>query len=734
MKDLAVRLARRFGAARLLGLLLLMVLVVFRAWDPPPLQTFRLKIFDFYQQLKPRETNQFPVVIADIDDASLQMIGQWPWPRTKIAELVQRITASGAVAIAFDVLFPEPDRMSPGLIADSLQSIDEETRRKLKNAPSNDVLLGLAFRRARVVAGQSGHNELNVGSDKHQTSVGTLGKDPRPYLISYPGLLLNVPELESTATGRGLFSISPEHDGVVRRVPLMLQAQGRIVPALSTELLRVATGSNAVLIKTGDHGINSVVVARNEVPTGPRGQLWVHYSKSDPRRYIPVHKILNGPLPVPGLAQRLVLVGTSATGMHDLKTTPVDPAMPGVEIHAQVIENILSGTRLKRPAELSGIEVAIAFGIGLMMIILVPAFGPLPVFAIGAVTAATLTGMSWYKFTEDGVLLDVAYPLLSSFAVFGFLAFMNYYREEAQRRQIRSAFGQYLSPDLVEQLAENPEKLVLGGETRTMTILFSDVRGFTSISESFKEDPQGLTSLMNRFLTPLSDAIMERRGTIDKYMGDAIMAFWNAPLDDPDHAVNATRAGIDMLHRLETVNLERKKEAEEAGIPFLPLDVGVGINTGDCVVGNMGSESRFDYSLLGDSVNLASRLEGQTKTYGINIILGAMTASLVGEAFFLLEVDTIRVKGKTEPEKIYTVVENPEAADFEAYSAAHRDMLTAYLGQDWDGVEAAIRICRPMAETYGLTGVLDLYAQRTAAFREAPPPADWDGVWTMETK
>jgi adenylate cyclase len=289
----------------------------------------------------------------------------------------------------------------------------------------------------------------------------------------------------------------------------------------------------------------------------------------------------------------------------------------------------------------------------------------------------------------------------------------------------------------VEQLAQSPEKLVLGGEERDMTIMFSDVRGFTSISESFKNDPQGLTSLMNRFLTPLTNAILNRKGTIDKYMGDAIMAFWNAPLGDQEHQINACEAALDMIERIEILNVEREQEAKATGKPFIPMHVGIGLNTGTCVVGNMGSDLRFDYSVLGDSVNLASRLEGQSKSYGVPIIAGSKTALVAKDKFAVLELDFITVKGKKEPEVIYAIAgreDLAQSAHFQRLRNLTLEMLSCYRSRDWDGALAAIAKGRVADETSSLKALYDLYSERIAAFRETPPPENWDGVFALTTK
>jgi adenylate cyclase len=334
-------------------------------------------------------------------------------------------------------------------------------------------------------------------------------------------------------------------------------------------------------------------------------------------------------------------------------------------------------------------------------------------------------------------LIDFTYPLLSTTSIYLTLIFSSFVREQAQRRQIRSAFGQYLSPALVEQLAQSPEKLVLGGEEREMTIMFSDVRGFTTISESYKHDPQGLTALMNRFLTPLTNAILARKGYIDKYMGDAIMAFWNAPLDDKGHELNACEAAVDMLERVDELNQVREQEALEAGRPFIPLNVGVGLNTGICVVGNMGSDLKFNYSVLGDSVNLASRLEGQSKEYGFPIIVGSKTALAVKDKFAILELDFIMVKGKKEPEVIYAIAGREDTAHsgrFQRLRNLTIEMLACYRSRDWVGALEAIERGRKTDDAHSLEYLYNLYEARIRGYQESPPPEDWNGAFALLTK
>jgi adenylate cyclase len=516
-----------------------------------------------------------------------------------------------------------------------------------------------------------------------------------------------------------------------------LRADDRIVPSLTLDILRVLTGSGAILVKTNPTGIQSVALPGFELPTDPLGQVWIHFSPHDQGRFIPANDLLAGRVPAERVRNKVVLVGTSAIGLLDNKTTPIDRSMPGVEVHAQVLESALTNTTLFSPNYALAIEVLVALAVGTGIIVLAPVLGAFNLLLLGAAVAAFLAGISWYRYSQDGVLLDATYPMGSSLIVYLALTFVNYFREQMGRNRIRSAFGQYLSPALVEQLAQSPERLRLGGEERIMTIMFSDVRGFTTISESYKHDPQGLTALMNRFLTPLTNAILGQRGTIDKYMGDAIMAFWNAPLDDKRQEENACAAALEMLQRMDGLNQIRREEAAHGGHVYIPLDVGIGINTGRCVVGNMGSDLRFDYSVLGDSVNLASRLEGQSKEYGFPIIVGSKTALAVKDKFAILELDFIMVKGKKEPEVIYAVAgreETAHSARFQRLRNLTIEMLACYRSRDWDGALGAIERGRRTDEAGALELLYNLYEARIQGYQNKPPPEDWNGAFALLTK
>jgi adenylate cyclase len=731
--------ARRFGFARLFCLAILVALAALRVADVAFLEKLRLQTFDVFQVIEPRVATERPVIIVDIDEKSLARLGQWPWPRTRIADLVAALTKLDALVIGFDMIFAEPDRLSPGVAAGGLRNLSDTTRDSLLALPDNDQVLADELRKSVVVLGESGSSSPNLGNGEMQAPVGlvTLGDDPRPFLLSFPGLLSNIAVLSNAASGRGLLTVRTERDGIVRRVPMVLEVQGEVRPSLTLEMLRVLTGADTLFIKSDPTGIKSVAVKGVEVPTDRHGQLWVHFTRHDPARFVSAADVFDGKVAADTFSGKLVLVGTSAVGLLDVKTTPVEAVMPGVEVHAQILESALSGAVLVEPNYAIVAELAAALVLGIAVIWLTPIFNPLALLAFGVMLAALLVGASWYSYVTARVLFDFTYPLLSTLLIYMWLVFSSYFREQSQRRQIRSAFGRYLSPVLVEQLALSPEKLVLGGEEREMTIMFSDVRGFTGISEAYKHDPQGLTALMNRFLTPLTNAILARKGTIDKYMGDAILAFWNAPLDDVSHQINACEAALDMLDCIERLNRERKQEAKDSGRIFLPLNVGVGLNTGMCVVGNMGSDLRFDYSVLGDTVNLASRLEGQSKVYGFPILVASATARAAKDKFAIVETDFIAVKGRKEPEVVYAIAGRSDMANSERFQRLRNvmvEILASYRACDWDRALETIRLGRTLEGADSFATVFDLYEGRIAGFKAEPPGEDWNGVAVLQSK
>jgi adenylate cyclase len=734
-------LKKVFRASRLAGLAAIAAFTLLRFWDPAPLEIARNSFFDLLQKAHPRPVQAYSVVIADIDDKSLNEIGQWPWPRVMLRNLVARLREDGAAVIGFDIIFSESDRLSPRRLSDLLQPGDEDLKQKLAAMPDNDEQFAEAIKGARVVLGRIAIAEAVSGSSSPanrkapKVSIATIGGDPRKDLLQFSASLKNLPALETAAAGLGMLTVRPERDGLIRRAPLLLSVGDDIVPGMAVELIRAATGTSSIIVKRDDAGVRSIAFAGTEIPADKDGQLWISFAHHDPRRYVSAADVLAGRIPRERIEGKIIIIGTSAAGLFDLKSTPLNRVIPGVEIHAQIVESILAGTTLNRPNFALGLEISLALAIGAVLVIAAPLAGALVNLLIGTVMAALLAAGSWYLFVFHRVLIDVSYPLASSFAVFLLMVFMNYLREEKRRGQIRSAFRQYLSPDLVEQLIREPGRLVLGGETREMSILFSDVRGFTSIAESFKDNPAGLTALMNRMLTSLSHPIIERLGTIDKYIGDAIMAFWNAPLDDPNHALNACESALELLRRLDKLNAERKKEAHQAGAAAADMEIGIGISTGRSVVGNMGFDIRFDYSVLGDSVNLASRLEALTAVYGLHILISSETARQCSGKLALIEVDRVRVKGKRDAETIYSVLgryDLEQQEQFLSFRSEFHSMLAHYRAKEWPEALVHLDRCRDINRTDRLDKLLDLYSFRIAGFANNPPPSDWDGAFNAQ--
>jgi adenylate cyclase len=738
MKSVLLQLARLLTSRKSVGFFLFAALICFRIWDPAPIEELRLRSFDLYQRINPRSSPVRPVVIVDIDEASIAAYGQWPWPRTILADLLTRLYEWQVAAIAFDVIFPEPDRSSPNEAVKYFRDVDEATRERLAHLPNNDDVFADVIGRGKVVIGQAGTHAVTGPplQNAPHTAFATLGPDPGPFLVSFPRILRNLPNLERAAAGRGLFTIRPEWDGIVRRVPIVMKAEDEIVPALTLDLLRVVTGAGTILIRADEAGVRSVAVPGLELPTDQNGRVWVHFSPHDRSKYVSAKDVIEGKAAPEKFAGKLALLGTSAIGLLDVKTTPVHPAMPGVEVHAQVLEAALTDSLLSMPSYAVVVEMLGALVAGTIITLLAPRASALALFVIAALAVAAFVAGSWILYSRYQMLFDVTFPLLATLSVYMSLVLMGYFREQTDRRRIRLAFAQYLAPSVVEQLANSPQKLVLGGEQRKVTVLFSDVRGFTRISETYKDDPQGLTRLMNRFLTPVTNAIVARKGTIDKYMGDAVMAFWNAPLDDSAQESNACHAALDILDRVTELNRIREQEASAGGTPFVPIKMGIGINTGPCAVGNMGSDLRFQYTVMGDTVNLASRLEGQTKTYGLSIIIGSTTAATVAQDCAILEIDSIRVKGKTETEVIYTIVGGPDVAqtpEFKSLQDNWSKFLVCYRKADWVGALRVMELCRQRCERFELSDLIGAYTDRIK-WLEKNPPAFWDGVFTAETK
>jgi adenylate cyclase len=739
-------------ATRLIYILFVFVLiggaVVLRYADPFFVRALRLIAFDNFQRLDPPPYDpDLPIRVVDIDEKSLSLIGQWPWPRTTVRDLLLRLSSEGAASVAFDVLFAEPDRTSLEQIAKKLPASEAAAITSARaGRPTNDQLFAEALKDTPSVLSIALGDGANT-SFQPKAGFAFAGDDPRQFLMGFKGASENLPQFDNAAHGIGAFNWVADRDQIVRRVALVFRLNQTFVPSLAPEALRVAQGATTYVLKASNAsgetafgqstGLNHIRIGDITVPTDAGGGVYIKFRHFDKKAYIPAWKVLAGEVPREEIDGRIILVGTSAPGLLDLRATPVDAAVPGIDIHAQLLEHLLSGKFLERPDYALALEEFVVLVLGIILAVALPRVSAKTSAAIGFLTIALVLTGGWIAYKYWSVFIDPAYPTLVLGCMTTIITFYTYHSVEAQRGQIRQAFGQYLAPALVEQLAQSPDKLVLGGEEREMTVLFSDVRGFTAISELYKDDPQGLTSLMNRLLTPLTNTIISHEGTIDKYIGDAVMAFWNAPLNVPQHELSACAAALAMIDRVELLNRERQHEATSAGQPFLPFRIGIGINTGQCVVGNLGSDLRFNYSVLGDPVNVASRLEGQTKYYGVPIIIGSRTAEGAKEKFATLELDLIAVKGKTEPQAIYALLGGEEViadSQFQELRKLYSTMLYCYRSRDWEGALEALELCRSVEYNFDLTALFDLYETRIQTFRQSAPPADWAGIFVAETK
>jgi adenylate cyclase len=878
------RLLKRFIRTYWIVCLLLAGLVLLQTEFPTAIARLQFQQFDLMQNLHPRQQTTSVVTIIDVDEKSLAKLGQWPWSRQVLAKLIDRLTADGAIVIGLDIVFPEPDRLSLSRIVEANSFLSPAAQAELAGQKSNDAIFAESLKRSRVVLGMSPTNQ-NISMTFRATPTAQIGPDPKPFLASYPGIVANLPELDEAAAGRGIFSLFPEVDGIVRRDPTVILVADKIIPSLEVELLRVATGKPSFAIRSKPvYGVSNLVIAHTAIPTSRDSSFWIRYRPFDQAQLISAVDILEGREPIDAIANHIILVGTSAQGLNDIKNTPFGD-MPGVAIHAQALETILDGEVLKRPPGMTDyLEPAATLLAGLLLLLVVPLLRARYTIILLFGILAALIGCSWYYFTRQHILFDTIYPGISTVLVYISLVYIAHHATERQRRQVSDAFSRYVSPHLVQRLAQDPSRLTLGGEIKDMSVMFCDIRGFTRISERLKGDPQALTHLVNRFMTALSQEVLNHDGTIDKYIGDCLMAFWNAPLNDPDHARHACAAALAMVDALRDLNaqlaeeshavpqlssndenvsrayrrlkdlraaaddearaeqvaileqraeqghalaqyllgkayrdglvgepdLDRAIELLEAaarqghplaqrnigaryfrgdGLPqdrvlaltwltlaardglvaaeemrvetiqhmtaddiaaaerrahvwrpmrmqqsLIRLEMGIGIGSGDCVVGNMGSRLRMDYSVLGDTVNLASRIESQTTNYSVGIVISEATQRGAPD-FATLELDLIIVKGKSEPVRIYGLMGTPEMAASPAFRHLrdrHLSMLAAYRRCDWTQALADLAICVLAAPE--LEGLYDLYRSRIAGYQNSPPPANWDGVFVAIKK
>ena len=685
------------------------------------------------------------VVIVDLDERSLREVGQWPWPRDTVAALLANVGAGGAAAIGLDIVFAEPDRTSPGRYLPELRRrypaafVEEQLAALLgRGGLDHDQALGETLAELPSVLGYVFQLTDDGLKDPFQTPfpAALIRLDPPEadfnQLTTFAAYraILNV-DAVAQGLSEGFFNVFPDIDGIVRKVPMLMKMDGVPYPSLALEAARIALEEEGLVIhaepmvRNGRRSLLGLSLGNRFIPTDERGQLTVNFrGPAYTFPYISAGEVLRGENPAV-FQDKIVLLGTSAAGLLDLRATPFGQVFPGVEVHANVIDNLLAGDPLVHDVytEIGITWLTIIIG-GLLLAALLAYAGPLA----GGLCAMLLTGGlvagNYYFFFLNQQLLGVVYPLATLLTVFMVVTLFNYFFEGRQKRFISKAFGQYVPPELVEEMAARPDDLALGGETRQMTVLFSDVRGFTTISEGLEATE--LTHLMNEMLTPMTRIIHQHRGTIDKYMGDAIMAFWGAPLPDQDHARHGLEAGLAMVAAIPQI----QEEFKARGWP--PIRIGVGLNSGPMNVGNMGSEFRMAYTVLGDAVNLGSRLEGLTKQYGVDIMVSEYTKELVPD-FAYRELDKVRVKGKDKPVAVFEPL-GPAGQLDPAIAAAlqrYHQALAHYRRQNFSEAEEIFRALH--GEEPGRL-LYSLYLERIRHFRENPPPADWDGSFTHTTK
>ena len=591
-------------------------LAMLMAWglkDPFVKETARLKSFDLIQKYDTPTISQ-DVIIVEIDEKSIEQNGQWPWKRTVLADVIWRLREAGAGIIVMPILFSEEDRLG------------------------GDMDLAQALVQNGIVIAQAGTTQTNKNAVPR--GVAKIG-DPLPWLFEWPGMLGPIPLLGDNVDGVGVVNTTPEIDGVVRRLPLLMRVGNEVYPSVALEVIRVAVGDPSYQVKAGEGGVIALRVPKfKTIKTDQHARIWLRWNKE--------FETISITDDLSSVAGKTVIIGNTAEGISTIIATPNGEQYSHTAM-AVSLQTVINGENIVRMDTATFLEYVAA---GVLAIIIILLAGFAPYWLVGAVLLTVWSGTAYgayFYFVKHLQLWDASWIILVT-TITGFHAVFNrFVKEFSLKQQIKKQFEHYLAPAMVKKLQKDPSLLRLGGETRIMTFMFSDIRGFTPISEKYKGNPEGLTKLINRFLTRMTDIIIKNGGTIDKFMGDCIMAFWNAPIDDPDHEENAVQAAIEMQEELKLLNAELTKE----NLPN--INIGIGINTGEALVGNMGSNQRFDYSVIGDAVNLASRLESSSKTLGKTLVIGEETVKAAKLNYEFDYVDKITVKGKTEEIKVYTI-------------------------------------------------------------------------------
>lgn len=714
-------------------------------WSGDLLQRLELMVFDIrlrmVKDIASRSSANEAVTkvfIVDIDERSLTEHGRWPWSRAKVAVLVERLAQAGAAVVAFDVMFSEPEPNPAVEVAGFLEKQGEGSQTLIAELARFEK----SFDRDRLFAGSLSSKEVVLGYSFQPREPQQIGALPQPLAVANPqiisqsslpsmrGYTANLPILAQAALGGGFFSLVPDLDGVVRRAPLVARYNDQLFSSLALETLRHFLLVDSVSLHTslinGVETIEAVELAGfATIPTDADGQMIVSYlGPTGSFPYVSASVVLAGAVPASQMEGAIVLVGTTAPGLFDLRSTPVQAVYPGVEIHANLIDAILAKRFLMQPAWAQGADFVVMVVAGLSLALALPFFAPLwQMFWTLALAAGLVLGnlLLW----KQGLVLSLATPLILT----GLLATCNlaygFLVESRSRRQLKGMFGQYVPPQIVQEMSENPQKYSFEGETRELSVLFADIRGFTTLSEALTAGE--LKKLLNRYFTPMTQIIFETRGTIDKYVGDMIMAFWGAPVPDAQHAVQAIEAALRMLQ--ETERLQRDFSAE--GLPRIAI--GIGINTGLMNVGDMGSEFRRAYTVLGDAVNLGSRLEGTTKYYGVGLVVGETTRVTAGEDFLFRELDLVRVKGKAQAIRVYEPVCRKGEADEALLRelADYHGFLADFRARRWAQARAGFSRLRE-----GVPGLrlYEIYLERIEALAADDPGEGWDGVYERKEK
>ncbi len=716
---------RRRGVVAV-ALVALAVVVLLRTLDPGFVVGLRNLTFDAYQRLKPRPYGDPPVRIVAIDDQAIEGAGQWPWPRSRLAELTQRLVELGAASVAFAVIFSEPDRLSPAEVVRQLPegSVDPRVRALVDGLPNNDQLFAGTLAATPSILSFATTEQTNDRRPLVKTSYAYASASPAQLIPPFAGATPPLGVLEQAARGVGGIGLGAGGaGGVIRRVPLYFTDGAKLYPSLAVEALRVAQGARTVTLRgTGASGemgggrdtLIDTRVGDFVIPMTGVGEFWMWYDWPRPERQISARHVLDPARHGDVRARiegQIVLVGVTATGLSDRWRTPLGDVLPGVAVHAQVLEQATSGQYLFRPDWADGFETLMTVVAGLVVLVLTLVVGPRLSLAVGTAMVAVAVAASWSAFSQASMLFDPVFPSIGALSVHLSATGMLYLSTDQERRFVRRAFGQYLAPQLLSELEKAPDRMVLGGELRPLTIMFMDVRDFTPISEAIS--PTELVNFLNTLLSPLSEAIQGEGGTIDKYIGDSIMAFWNAPLDVADHPRHACRAALAMRSLVRAMN-----EADAFGFGVrgrgdLAVKIGIGLNTGDACVGNMGSLRRFNYSAVGDAVNIAARIESASKSFGTDILLSQDTAEQASD-FALLEVDEVLLKGKARPVKLYALYGDSGISRTPAFSglqSTHDAMLAALRAGRLEEAESLARRCREAADPW-FASLYDVFIAR----------------------